>query len=564
MAKPPKNTGIVIDASPRNASVEFDSGEKHIFALPSEVLERQLFEPGDSVQLRSSDLIGVVKRRVNDNPLAIYEVSLPNNQQPKIDESGLRLPVILDPLELLRRGEIHSARSTNLRITAARLLFDHKFNEFSSLSNSRVEIKSHQVAVLHRVATSYPHRFLLADEVGLGKTIEAGMIIKELKARGLADRVLIVAPSGIVGQWQMEMRSKFGLIFSRYNSETVAYLQNNNPNENVWTLNPNVIVSSTYACNDEKRRREIELAGWDVVIIDEAHHARRTLQSESALKYSETNLYKLAEALAGLDTGATTGLLLLTATPMQLHQFELYTLIDLLDPVLFPDYQDFETNRKESRGLNLLVKQIRGWDTIAQDKKREIVAQAAKWLAQSEENMGSLLSTLAGRSQVEEDLFSQHRLSEVLIRNRKATVGGFMPRVAIIWEVEMTPQEREAYEAVCEYTQSGYADSEKTRDFMLGFLMVTFQKINSSSSYAMRQSLMRRMEKLSKKPINDSITTEIEEEDLEEKHMGNALGNAIAARGHSPLELEINRLARIILLLDSIEVDSKPGFPISN
>src|SRR4029079_5479018 len=151
-----------------------------------------------------------------------------------------------------------------------RLLFAHQYDELSSLSNSRVEIKEHQVGVLHRVATSYPHRFLLADEVGLGKTIEAGLVIKELKARGMANRVLVLAPSGIVSQWQFELKTKFNEVFAHYNRSTVEYLKANHPGENVWTVNDNVIVSTSFAAHDEDRRREIVLAGWDLVVIDEA------------------------------------------------------------------------------------------------------------------------------------------------------------------------------------------------------------------------------------------------------------------------------------------------------
>ena len=82
----------------------------------------------------------------------------------------------------------------------------------------------------------YPHRFILADEVGLGKTIEAGLLIRELRARGVAQRVLILAPSGLVGQWQQELKTKFNLTFAQYTSDSVRFLVSEHPDENVWTL----------------------------------------------------------------------------------------------------------------------------------------------------------------------------------------------------------------------------------------------------------------------------------------------------------------------------------------
>jgi hypothetical protein len=140
---PPKNIGLVSEVSDRTVTVHFDSGETLPFAWPSDVIQRYLFKPGDRVQLRPKNELGVVLSIVKPNPLAIYEIGL-RNGNPKVDETGLRPPIITYPVELLHQGEIHNARSTNLRITGTRLLFDYQFNEFSSLSNSRVEIKPHQ------------------------------------------------------------------------------------------------------------------------------------------------------------------------------------------------------------------------------------------------------------------------------------------------------------------------------------------------------------------------------------------------------------------------------------
>ena len=218
------------------------------------------------------------------------------------------------------------------------------------------------MAVLHRVASTFPHRFLLADEVGLGKTIEAGLIIKELRARGFADRVLILAPSGIVSQWQYELKTKFNMPFAHYNRATIAFLESENPGENVWSLRDSVITSTSYAAWSEDRRREIALAGWDMVVIDEAHHARRTWQGEH--KYTETNLYKLAEMLADPDMGRAQSFLLLTATPMQLHRYELYSLIELLDPALFPTFGDFDEHADALAGLNATTESMRRWPTL--------------------------------------------------------------------------------------------------------------------------------------------------------------------------------------------------------
>jgi len=554
---PSGSVGVVIEilADGERLRIRFDSGEELTFVWPTDVLEKLIFDPGSSVKVQLNGQVGVVTSSSSTAGLMLYQVSLPDGSQPTIVESGLRPAVITDPLELFRRGQVQNVYSTNLQLTGTRLLFEHRYNELSSLSNSRIEIKPHQVGVVHGVASNYPHRALLADEVGLGKTIEAGLIIKELKARGVANRVLILAPSGIVSQWQLEMRSKFGLIFSQYRRDSVGYLEDNHPGENVWTLNSNIITSTSYASLDENRRREIGLAGWDLVVIDEAHHARRTWQGQS--KYTETTLYKLAAMLADPEVGNPTGFLLLTATPMQLHRFELYSLIELLDPALFPSFADFNHHCDSLSGLNHAAEAVRRWSEFSESDQELAKSEICSWLAYSPEEIEVLLDDVEGRKKVTEELHRQHRLGEVLIRNRKAIVGGFMPRVAFVWPVEMTPQEREAYDAVTGYVRSGYARSKSTQNNALGFLMTIFQKLNTSSSFALRQSLLRRIEKLEAGISQDGAVLDLEDEELEEQPIGDALGEWLGARYESDVMEEVGELARIVQLLDSIPIDSK-------
>ena len=144
------------------------------------------------------------------------------------------------------------------------------------------------------------------------------------------------------------------------------------------------------------------------------------------------------------------------------------------------------------------------------------------------------------REQLVEELRSKHRLSEVLIRNRKKVVGGFMPRVAALWPVQLTEQEWEAYQAVSNYVRSGYARSRALKNNALGFLMVTFQKLNTSSSFALRQSLLRRIEKLEGglRPANECH--DVEESDLEEQPVEQALDEWMGA-GTDEAELDANR-----------------------
>lgn len=172
----------------------------------------------------------------------------------------------------------------------------------------------HQVSAVNRVVGRYPHRYLLCDDVGLGKTIEAGMILKELRARKEAERCLVIAPAGLLRQWQFELKSKFDEYFPIINSATVSYLRREQGFDgNPFRVFPNAIVSSNWITNPEWAKYASEVV-WDMVIVDEAHHARARVRGK---KYEETKLYKLLRDLVSVDDLSKQAALFLTAVPVQ-------------------------------------------------------------------------------------------------------------------------------------------------------------------------------------------------------------------------------------------------------
>ncbi len=283
--------------------------------------------------------------------------------------------------------------------------------------------------MVHRVITNYPHRFLLCDEVGLGKTIEAGMILKELRARGSAARCLVIAPPNLLRQWQFELKSKFNETFSIINSDTAKYLKSTQGvDSNPFEVYDSVIVSSSWITGTERAKLATE-ASWDVVIVDEAHHARARINGN---RRDETQLYKVVRDLASPDAFSKRAALFLTATPMQLDTSELYSLIEILDPALFPTLENFDMHRGQVPGLSRLVHDLtqHGFP-LPDETPLAVVEQVASWLdldpAEAE------LRLRAGAASVRlvcDELSEKHLLSAVLIRNRKKIVGGFMPRHA--------------------------------------------------------------------------------------------------------------------------------------
>ena len=167
----------------------------------------------------------------------------------------------------------------------------HLYDELVSLGQIGVDIKPHQVSVAHKVITNYPHRFLLCDEVGLGKTIEAGMALKELSARGGAQRVLAIVPPNLVRQWQFEMKSKFNETFSVLDTSTVRHLENQGNTGNPFTYSERILCSSGWVAGPQWANL-CAAVDWDLVIVDEAHHAR------SHRGGGTTRLYELVSDLA--------------------------------------------------------------------------------------------------------------------------------------------------------------------------------------------------------------------------------------------------------------------------
>jgi hypothetical protein len=312
---------------------------------------------GQRVRQRISGEIGTV---VDATPHGVlkYKVAFPRGVW-EVAPTDL-LPIYDDPFELLiAPPDVVCPYDGWLRREALRLLDAYRNDPTAALSNSRIEPQHHQVSVAMRALAKPRPRLILADEVGLGKTIEAGLILKELRARGVLDRVLILTPASLVTQWQQELRSKFNEIFLNHDGAMLRDLRERHPDANPWNVGEqaNVIASMQFGRLDGQRD-EIAAADWDLVIVDEAHHARRRLDDGPNLAY------RLLEDLRD----RVGGLLLLTATPMQLETYELYSMVELVEPGLFDDFWSFERARNEISTINHQIAWLRvGPPTPQQD-----------------------------------------------------------------------------------------------------------------------------------------------------------------------------------------------------
>jgi superfamily II DNA or RNA helicase len=204
----------------------------------------------------------------------------------------------------------------------------------AALTSAKIDLLPHQVVLTHRIATASPRRYLIADEVGLGKTIETALILRELASRGELQRALMVVPAGLVNNWHRELNEVFNLDFEVFGSEGDV----TDRKSNAFAKHDRLIASVDTLKRRERVKRLMDAPRWDLVVFDEAQHLTA---SRSGGKSKRTENYKLAEALKDHSRD----LILLSATPHQGDHYRFYMLMKLLDPTMFSSPEDMLENR---------------------------------------------------------------------------------------------------------------------------------------------------------------------------------------------------------------------------
>ena len=337
---------------------------------------------------------------------------------------------------------------------AAKLLDALEDNLLLAPIQSSVVPLPHQLYALNRAMSRDRIRYLLADEVGLGKTIEAGLILRELKLRGMIRRILVVAPKGLVRQWQAEMRLHFSETLQFIEpAELAAFRQLRSDEENLWLLHDQVICSldsvkplegrrgwsleqlSTY---NRERFEDLISASWDLVIIDEAHRMGGSTDRVAR--------YKLGAALAE----AAPYLLLLSATPHQGKTDQFLRLMQLVDRDAFPNESSVSRERVPPY-------------VIRTEKRAAIDAE--------------------GRPLFKPRMTRLH---------------------AVAWQDRHSAQQK-LYEAVTDYVRHGYNQAMASKQRHIGFLMILMQRLVTSSTAAIRTTLERRQALLDEPQLQASL-----------------------------------------------------------
>lgn len=431
------------------------SPERHVvlrdLARSKKVLEHvpksgkvPLFKAGETVLLRSSKELGRVERDGNlDGGEYWYRVRFTKRVENVVEEDLDRLEDAVETLEsLTARGSWGRIRAFRSALAVERITNANQSTLYAFRAQ-RVLFEAFQYKPLLKMLESSDRRLLIADEVGLGKTIEAGLILTELEARQTLDRVLVVCPSRLREKWRDEMSRKFGKDFDiAGRSDLEEYLQRLRRSPNRSRLR--AVVSMQTLRNTELREQLLSEIGFiDFVIVDEAHHARNPSAKTSEM------LRDLCEAAGSV--------VLLTATPLHLGNRDLFTLLQALRPSEFRDYAVFDQRLQHFKGVHeaaLLVRSQKEENLVSVRQvlkglfQTGVVPSARDPLAVQviEDLEGPIPQDRRSWVDLERRVQDLHPLSSILTRTRKRDVQELAAiRRARVFRCQWTAEEDQAY-----------------------------------------------------------------------------------------------------------------------
>lgn len=449
------------------------------------------------------------------------------------DDQFVRPPVVDEPeAEATRPVELSAAERCRLvwQFIADAPRMPH--GALVAVKTSTVTPWPHQLRAYKRMLDAWPCRLLIADEVGLGKTIEAGLILRHTWISGLAKRILILAPKAVLKQWQGELYEKFNLLVPIYTEGALAWPEHHGRRGELevpierseWTKTPLVLASSHLVRRQERQQELLDAEDWDLVVLDEAHHARR----KGAGSEREKGPNRLLGVMRGLQA-KTKSLLLLTATPMQVAPVEIWDLVALLglpsewSAPAFVEYFELLAKNPDADGLQRLARMFQATERAFGSFPEAEARRIAEGLEITEFRMAAVLSALREpqskiplkRLDVSERraalaclrvgsplLHRMSRHTRSLLREyfkRGLLDSPIADRDVVDIPVDMSPAEQGVYSAVEDYISKTYAAASPAEQTAVGFVMTVYRRRMASSFHALRCTLNSRLARLKAK-----------------------------------------------------------------
>lgn len=389
------------------------SGERRIYAAGAAVLKRVVFRTGERVTTKSGEAFTVESTGEEDG-LLTYIGDGKQAREDELSDAGS----FSHPHDRLMAGQIDEGNVFDLRLRALNMQNELRSSQWRGFFGGRLDLIPHQYYILKEVSSRQLPRVLLSDEVGLGKTIEACLILQRLRAVGRANRALILVPEALVHQWFVELLRRFGLWFGIFDEERCRALEASSEGANPFLDEQLVLCSVDYLANSEVRSAQAIEAGWDIVIVDEAHHLEWSPDDASPE-------YALVEALGQKSPG----LLLLTATPTQLGLAGHFARLRLLDP---DRYSELDTFMEEMDGFGEVAEiagKVIDGDTLNAADEKILQQIFHRDLAGLKKRLKELASGKSGaRESLLKALLDEHGTGRVVFRNTRANMHGFPTR----------------------------------------------------------------------------------------------------------------------------------------
>ncbi|NOQ80139.1 MAG: RNA polymerase-associated protein RapA, partial [Gammaproteobacteria bacterium] len=416
--------GTLIETEHRTITINFiASGETRTYAKQDAPLTRVIYDKGE--QVKSVDGSSIEITHVTDlNGLIIYSGKDSNGQSVTLEETQLDHFIQLNrPAERLFIGQIDKNHWFDLRYQTLKRINQLTHSELSGLTGCRTSLIAHQLYIAHEVANRYAPRVLLADEVGLGKTIEAGLILHHQLLNERAQRVLIIVPESLMHQWLVEMLRRFNLRFSIFDEQRCQAIsgdENDKENSDADINNPFlseqlVLCSLEFLAQNEQYYQQALEGEWDLLVVDEAHHLQWTAEKPS-------HEYQLIEQL----TQEIRGILLLTATPEQLGIESHFARLRLLDPDRFPDLDAYIAEEESYQPIAQTMEVL-----ISNQELDQKTISILKEFLPEESSISKRNTSETSRQELIEHMLDRHGTGRVLFRNTRATVKGFPGRKVI-------------------------------------------------------------------------------------------------------------------------------------
>lgn len=426
--------GTVVALDARTVTLMFAASEENrVYARSDAPVTRVIFNVGDVVDSQQGWSLQV-EQVVEDQGVYTYL-----GTRVDTEESGVALREIFlsnqirfnKPQDKLFVGQIDRMDNFVLRYRALTNQYQQHKSPMRGLCGMRAGLIPHQLYIAHEVGRRHAPRVLLADEVGLGKTIEAGMIIHQQVLTGRAERILIVVPETLQHQWLVEMMRRFNLHFSIFDEERCveAFSEADNPFE----TQQYVLCSLDFLRKSRQRFEQALEAEWDLLVVDEAHHLEWHPEKPS-------REYQVIEALAE----QTPGVLLLTATPEQLGRESHFARLRLLDADRFYDYEAFVKEEEQYAPIADAVTALFSGEKLSDEAKNKITEllseQDVEPLFKALESHASEDEIALARQELIDNLMDRHGTGRVLFRNTRAAIKGFPVRNVHLLPLEIPSQ----------------------------------------------------------------------------------------------------------------------------